>query len=66
MGLVPLKDGSFLISERDARKIVSVKDGSRSTVRTIDEADPAARADYSVWPLPPDEKDGLRLLHSRR
>ena len=40
-GLVPLKDGSFLISERDARKIVRVDSGSMSPVRTIDEADPA-------------------------
>ncbi|HVD80338.1 MAG TPA: PQQ-dependent sugar dehydrogenase [Propionibacteriaceae bacterium] len=40
-GLVPLKDGSFLISERDARKIVRVENGSTSPVRTIDEADPA-------------------------
>ncbi|HEX3197770.1 MAG TPA: PQQ-dependent sugar dehydrogenase, partial [Propionibacteriaceae bacterium] len=40
-GLVPLKDGSFLISERDARKIVRVDNGSTSPVRTIDEADPA-------------------------
>jgi glucose/arabinose dehydrogenase len=40
-GLVPLKDGSFLISERDARKIVRVANGSTSLVRTIDQADPA-------------------------
>jgi glucose/arabinose dehydrogenase len=40
-GLVPLKDGSFLISERDARKIIRVRGGSTSEIRTIDEADPA-------------------------
>jgi glucose/arabinose dehydrogenase len=40
-GLVPLKDGSFLISERDTRKIIRVRGGSTSEVRTIDEADPA-------------------------
>jgi aldose sugar dehydrogenase len=40
-GLVPLKDGSFLISERDTRKIVRVRNGSTSDLRTIDEADPA-------------------------
>jgi aldose sugar dehydrogenase len=40
-GLVPLKDGSFLISQRDTRKIVRVDNGSTSSMRTIDEADPA-------------------------
>ena len=40
-GLVALKDGSFLISERDTRKIVRVRNGSTSDLRTIDEADPA-------------------------
>jgi glucose/arabinose dehydrogenase len=40
-GLVPLEDGSFLISERDTRKIVRVRNGSTSDLRTIDEADPA-------------------------
>jgi glucose/arabinose dehydrogenase len=40
-GLVPLKDGSFLISERDTRKIVRVRNGSTSDLRTIDEADPS-------------------------
>jgi glucose/arabinose dehydrogenase len=40
-GLVPLKDGSFLISERDTRKIIRVRGSSTSEVRTIDEADPA-------------------------
>ena len=38
---MPLKDGSFLISERDTRKIVRVDNGSTSSIRTIDEADPA-------------------------
>ena len=40
-GLVPLKDGSFLISQRDTRKIIRVRGGSTSELRTIDEADPA-------------------------
>jgi glucose/arabinose dehydrogenase len=40
-GLVPLKDGSFLISERDTRKIIRVRGRSTSEVRTIDDADPA-------------------------
>jgi glucose/arabinose dehydrogenase len=55
-GLVPLKDGSFLVSERDSGKIVSVKDGSRSTVRTIDEADPAGEGGLLGLAITPDEK----------
>jgi len=55
-GLVPQKDGSFLISERDNRKIVRVKDGSTSTVRTIDEADPAGEGGLLGLAMTPDEK----------
>jgi aldose sugar dehydrogenase len=55
-GLVPLKDGSFLISERDARKIIRVKDGSTSTVRTINEADPAGEGGLLGLTITPDEK----------
>jgi glucose/arabinose dehydrogenase len=55
-GLVPLKDGSFLINERDARKIVRVRDGSTSTVRTIDEADPAGEGGLLGLAITPDEK----------
>jgi len=55
-GLVPLKDGSLLISERDARKIVRVRDGTKSTVRTIDEADPAGEGGLLGLAITPDEK----------
>jgi aldose sugar dehydrogenase len=55
-GLVPLKDGSFLISERDNRKIIHVKNGSSSTVRTIDEADPAGEGGLLGLASTPDEK----------
>jgi glucose/arabinose dehydrogenase len=55
-GLVPLKDGSFLINERDARKIIRVRDGSTSTVRTIDEADPAGEGGLLGLAITPDEK----------
>jgi len=55
-GLVPLKDGSFLISERDARKIVRVRDGTKSMVRTIDEADPAGEGGLLGLAITPDEK----------
>lgn len=55
-GLVPLKDGSFLINERDNRKIVRVKDGSTSTITTIDEADPAGEGGLLGLAITPDEK----------
>jgi glucose/arabinose dehydrogenase len=55
-GLVPLKDGSFLISERDTRKIVRVRDGATSTVRTIDEAEPAGEGGLLGLAMTPDEK----------
>ena len=55
-GLVPLRDGSFLISERDNRKIVRVKDGSTSTIKTIDEADPAGEGGLLGLAITPDEK----------
>jgi glucose/arabinose dehydrogenase len=43
-GLVTLKDGTLLISERDTRKILHV-DGSKETlVRTIDQANPSGEA----------------------
>ena len=55
-GLVTLKDGSFLISERDARKIVRVDNGSTSPVRTIDEADPAGEGGLLGLAITEDEK----------
>jgi glucose/arabinose dehydrogenase len=55
-GLVPLRDGSFLISERDNQRIVRVKDGSTSTIKTIDEADPAGEGGLLGLAITPDEK----------
>ena len=55
-GLVPLKDGSFLISERDTRKIVRVRNGSTSDLRTIDEADPAGEGGLLGLAMTPNEK----------
>jgi glucose/arabinose dehydrogenase len=55
-GLIPLKDGSFLISERDNRKIIRVRNGSTSEVRTIDEADPAGEGGLLGLAITPDEK----------
>jgi glucose/arabinose dehydrogenase len=55
-GLVPLKDGSFLISERDARKIIRVTDGSTSLVTTIEEADPAGEGGLLGLAITKDEK----------
>jgi glucose/arabinose dehydrogenase len=55
-GLVPLKDGSFLISERDTRKIIRVRGGSTSEIRTIDEADPAGEGGLLGLAITEDEK----------
>jgi glucose/arabinose dehydrogenase len=55
-GLVPLRDGSFLINERDNRKIVRVKDGSTSTIKTIDEANPAGEGGLLGLAITADEK----------
>jgi aldose sugar dehydrogenase len=55
-GLVPLKDGSFLISERDTRRIVHVDNGSTSRVRTIEEADPAGEGGLLGLATTEDEK----------
>ena len=40
-GLVTLRDGRLLISERDTRRIVVVQDGQAAPLRTIDDASPA-------------------------
>jgi glucose/arabinose dehydrogenase len=55
-GLVPLKDGGFLISERDTRRIVHVDNGSTSRVRTIEEADPAGEGGLLGLAMTDDEK----------
>jgi glucose/arabinose dehydrogenase len=55
-GLVPLRDGSFLISERDTRRIVRVDNGSTSRVRTIEEADPAGEGGLLGLAITEDEK----------
>jgi glucose/arabinose dehydrogenase len=55
-GLVPLKDGSYLISERDTRKIIRVRGGSTSEIRTIDEADPAGEGGLLGLAITKDER----------
>jgi glucose/arabinose dehydrogenase len=55
-GLVPLKDGTFLISERDTREIIRIRGGSRSRLRTIDEADPAGEGGLLGLAITADEK----------
>jgi glucose/arabinose dehydrogenase len=55
-GLTSLKDGSFLIAERDEQKIVRVDNGSTSSVRTIDEADPAGEGGLLGLAITPNEK----------
>ena len=39
-GLVPLRDGTLLISERDTRRILRVNGSATSPVRTIEDAEP--------------------------
>jgi glucose/arabinose dehydrogenase len=58
-GLVTLKDGSFLISERDTRKILRVRNDSTSLVRTIDEASPAGEGGLMGLAVTKDEKTVL-------
>ena len=55
-GLVPLNDGSFLINERDAGKIIRVDNGSKSAVKTIDQADPAGEGGLLGLAITKDEK----------
>jgi glucose/arabinose dehydrogenase len=55
-GLVTLRDGTFLISERDSRRIVRVANGTTSQVRTIDEADPAGEGGLLGLAITEDER----------
>jgi glucose/arabinose dehydrogenase len=55
-GLVTLKDGSFLLSERDTRKILRVANDSTSLIRTIDEASPAGEGGLMGLAVTKDEK----------
>jgi glucose/arabinose dehydrogenase len=55
-GLVALKDGTFLISERDTREIARIRSGSTSRLRTIDEADPAGEGGLLGLAITEDEK----------
>jgi glucose/arabinose dehydrogenase len=55
-GLVALKDGTFLISERDTREIVRIRSGSTSRLTTIDEADPAGEGGLLGLAITEDEK----------
>ncbi len=55
-GLATLKDGSFLLSERDTRQIRRVRNNSTSLVRTIDEASPAGEGGLMGLAVTKDEK----------
>ena len=59
-GLVALRDGSFLVSERDTRKILRVTaDGRRDEIATIDDAEPQGEGGLLGLALTP---DGRTLL----
>jgi glucose/arabinose dehydrogenase len=55
-GLVTLKGGSCLISERDTGKIFRIRNDSTSLVRTIDEASPAGEGGLMGLAVTKDEK----------
>src|SRR4029453_11845891 len=55
-GLITLEDGTFLISERDDRRILRVRNDSTSLVRTIDEASPAGEGGLMGLAITKDEK----------
>jgi glucose/arabinose dehydrogenase len=55
-GLVTLADGSFLISERDARKILRVRNESTSLVRNLSEASPAGEGGLLGLAITKDER----------
>jgi glucose/arabinose dehydrogenase len=55
-GMVALKDGTFLISERDTREIVRVRSGSMSRLTTVDDADPAGEGGLLGMAITEDER----------
>ncbi len=55
-GLVALKDGRVLISERDTRKILLVTDGKQRQLRAMDEANPSGEGGLLGLAVTADEK----------
>lgn len=55
-GLVSLKNGSLLVSERDTRQILLVDGEAKERLRTIDEAQPAGEGGLLGLAVTPDER----------
>lgn len=54
-GLIALKDGTFLISERDTREILRAEGSKTSTLRTIEDAQPFGEGGLLGLAITPDE-----------
>jgi glucose/arabinose dehydrogenase len=55
-GLVPLADGSLLVSERDTARILRIVDGRTSTVATVAGVDPGGEGGLLGLALTPDKR----------
>jgi glucose/arabinose dehydrogenase len=55
-GLVALKNGSLLVSERDTRQILLVDGKAKRSLRTIDEVDPGGEGGLLGLAVTPDER----------
>ena len=55
-GLVALKNGSFLVSERDTKQILLVNGDAKDSLRTIEEAQPSGEGGLLGLAVTPDEQ----------
>ena len=55
-GLVALKNGSFLVSERDTKQILLVNGTAKDSLRTIEEAQPSGEGGLLGLAVTPDEQ----------
>jgi glucose/arabinose dehydrogenase len=55
-GLVALKDGSLLVSERDTKQILLVDGDGKDSLRTIEEAQPSGEGGLLGLAITPDER----------
>jgi glucose/arabinose dehydrogenase len=55
-GLIALKDGTFLISERDTKQILRAEGSETDTVRTIEDAQPFGEGGLLGLAITPDER----------
>ena len=62
-GLVALADGTLLVSERDTRQILHLDGDRRTTVATIEAAEPAGEGGLLGLAASADATTRVRLLH---